>query len=342
MMPPRFWNKPVSVASIVLEPLSFVYGLAVMGRGLFSKAYTSHLPVICIGNYTLGGTGKTPTVIYAAAALTQAGHTPFVVTRGYGGKIKGPHQVVIGTDGSDDVGDEALLHARSTPTIIARSKIAGVKLAEQSGASVILLDDGMQNPSVTKTLTIAVIDAAIGFGNAKVFPSGPLRAPLFWQDKRIDAAVLIHTPDAPLHKTLARFRTYLHFTAQLAAARADWLNGARVLAFCGIGNPRKFHDTLTALSARVIKFKIYPDHYQYDGGDAKELIEEATRESLMLVTTEKDHVRLHGRAETRARLAGLANTVPIEFKPDDERGFKSLLLRAAPIQTEAPAALTAR
>ena len=342
MMPPRFWNKPVSLLSVLLWPVSFLYGLAVMGRGLLRAPYTSHMPVICIGNYTLGGTGKTPTVIYAAAALAEAGHTPFVVTRGYGGKLKGPHRVVVGTDGSDDVGDEALLHARATPTIISRDKVAGVRLAEQAGASVILLDDGMQNPRVAKTLTIAVIDAAIGFGNGQVFPSGPLRAPLFWQDKRIDAAVLIHTPDTPLHKTLARFRTYSHFTGQLAAARADWLNGARVLAFCGIGNPRKFHDTLTALSARVIKFKIYPDHYQYDGGDAKELIEEATRESLMLVTTEKDHVRLHGRAETRARLAGLANTVPIEFRPDDEKGFKSLVLRAAPIQDTAPEVLTAR
>lgn len=328
MRSPRFWHQPLSWRAVALMPFGWIYGLTVMIRGALTKPYTPNIPVLCVGNFTLGGAGKTPCVIYIAGQLRKQGHNPFIVTRGYGGRLKGPHIVNATQDSAADVGDEALLHTRHAPTIIAKDRVAGAKEAEAQGATVILLDDGMQNPRLAKTFTLAVVDTQSGVGNGMVFPAGPLRAPLAWQMKRVNAFITIGSSSPAKSPFLQRIRNKKILTARLQPISAEWINSCRVLAFCGIGQPQKFHATLMELGADIARFCAFPDHYVYGAADAKKLIADAATGNLTLVTTEKDMARLQSCGETRAQLAGLANVVAVKFIPDDTSGFDEWLTRA--------------
>lgn len=320
MRAPHFWARPAPWQAFLLFPVALLYDACVRVRFLMTAPYRAPVPVLCIGNFTLGGAGKTPAVIYLALLLKRRGLKPFIVTRGYGGKEQGPHHVEAGRDKAEAVGDEALLHARHAPTIMAKNRTAGVQAAVAQGADVVLLDDGMQNPNVAKTLTLALVDANEGIGNGKVFPAGPLRASLGWQKRLADAVIVLNGKFLP-----PALRPCRLFQASLQSVGAEWLKGTRVLAFCGIGSPRKFRATLESLGAHVVSFRAFPDHYAYDARDAKELIAEAAEKDLTLVTTEKDLVRLKSAPDTRAQLAGLANAVKIEFAPEDEQAFAALI-----------------
>lgn len=325
MKAPRFWNAPGPLG-FLLSPLGLIYALIVYLRFTFIKSRRVAKPVICVGNFTLGGTGKTPAVIYIAERLKQWGEMPFILSRGYGGRIKGPHRVDLKRDHAEDVGDEALLLAKAAPVIIGGDRIASATMAIAQGASALILDDGLQNPALKKNLDLALIDAQNGLGNRLVFPAGPLRGTLSWQKQIADAVVIIgaHTPRASLNN----FNHPTMMEASLQSQNGDWLKGARILAFCGIGNPEKFRATLQQLGAAIVHFEAYPDHYTYQARDAKYLIERATKHNLTLVTTEKDQMRLQGYPETRAQLAGLVNIVAIKFVPADADKFDALL-RAA-------------
>jgi tetraacyldisaccharide 4'-kinase len=325
MKAPRFWNAS-GLLGFLLAPLGLVYDLAVRLRFVFTKSRRVAKPVICVGNFTLGGAGKTPAVIYIAERLKQWGETPFILTRGYGGRIRGPHRVELESDQAEDVGDEALLLARVAPTIIGGDRSASAEMAILLGASVLVLDDGMQNPALKKNLNLALIDAQSGFGNRLVFPAGPLRGALSWQKQIADTVVMIDA--GARHASLNNFNHSNVMSAHLQPQNSDWLKGARVLAFCGIGNPEKFRTTLRQLGATIVHFEAYPDHYIYHARDATHLIERAACDNLTLVTTEKDHVRLQDYSETRAQLAGLANIVAIKFTPTDTGKFDSLLKAA--------------
>jgi tetraacyldisaccharide 4'-kinase len=330
MREPTFWWRSPSWMSRVLAPLGFLYG-AISGRRMLGKGHRTAVPVICVGNYSLGGAGKTPTVIALIKMLRAAGETPVVLTRGYGGRLAGPVRVDPDVHTAGDVGDEPLLLARSAAVIVSRDRVAGADAAHKVGATVIVMDDGFQNPSLQKDVSLVVIDGRRGVGNAGVFPSGPLRAPLAVQLDRTD--VLIVSGDGSAADELAEeleARGGLVLKARIVAdgdAVAS-LRGKRVLAFAGIGDPQRFFATLKASSIDVAATRAFDDHHPFTAAEIDQLIDDAREASLTLVTTEKDFVRLRGIAPDVARI----QPFPVTLAFDDEaalRHFMALRLVSA-------------
>jgi tetraacyldisaccharide 4'-kinase len=296
MREPGFWYRPASWKSRSLRPLAALYG-AVAAHRLRRKGLNAGIPVLCIGNYHGGGAGKTPVVLALAKLLHELAETPVVLTRGYRGRLKGPARVDAARHGAADVGDEPLMLAQSLPVVVSRDRADGVALAKSLTASVILMDDGFQNPAVTKDASLIVIDAVRGIGNAQVMPSGPLRAPLAAQIERTDALVVIGTGNAAdtvvgaiigQGKPVLRAR-FLPEQASLAALR-----GKRVLAFAGIGDPARFFATLREAGVDVVSARTFPDHHPLTPDEAASLVAESESGGLTLVTTEKDLARLRG------------------------------------------------
>jgi tetraacyldisaccharide 4'-kinase len=329
MREPAFWWRPAGIAAGLLSPLAAVYG-AVVERRMARPGQRAPTPTICIGNLTLGGAGKTPTAIAVARLLEAAGRRPFVLSRGYGGALDGPVRVDPAKHRAADVGDEPLLLARVAPTVVARDRVAGAVAAHDSGADVIVMDDGFQNPALAKNLAILVVDGRRGVGNGKVFPAGPLRGPLGPQLGRAQAVVVIG-PGAAGDRmaALAQERGLPAFRASLEPdpAALDALKGQQVLAFAGIGDPEKFFATLRDAGIDVRARRTFPDHHRFRRGEALDLIARAERDKLVPVTTEKDSVRLAGQGDLAA-LAGLARTLPVRLKLVDVEAFRDFVLRA--------------
>lgn len=293
MKPPQFWYQNRSIIATILSPLGSLYGAATAWRLRQSPTHRATVPVICIGNINAGGTGKTPTAIALAQRLIGFGQTPHIVSRGYGGSLNGPVQVEQNTHLANDVGDEPLLLAAFAPTWVSKNRAQGVKAAEAAGATVILLDDGFQNPSVRKDLNIVVVDAIKGFGNGRVIPAGPLREPAKAGLARADAVLAIG-PDA----ARAAFTSSLPLHCVRLNGRLDALptgmpwDGLRVLAFAGIGHPEKFFATLKVLGADVVRSEALDDHQPFTDALLTRLETEAKSRGLIMVTTEKDAARL--------------------------------------------------
>jgi tetraacyldisaccharide 4'-kinase len=326
MREPAFWWREAGLAAGLLAPLAALYG-AVASARLAQRGARAAAPVICIGNPTIGGAGKTPLTLTVARLLKAAGETPILLSRGYGGRLAGPLRVDPARHRAADVGDEPLLLARIAPTFVARDRIKGAEAAVAAGASVIVMDDGFQNPSLQKNFSVLVVDGRRGIGNGRVVPAGPLRAPLTAQLMRADALVVVGTSNAGAGvAAAARDRGVPVFHAGLApdAAVAAALAGARVLAFAGIGDPEKLFETLTAAGIAVAATRNFPDHHRYTGAEARMLCEAADREALMLVTTEKDLVRMQGDAGVAA-LAARARALPVTFTLADPEAFLRLL-----------------
>ena len=255
--------------------------------------YRSRLPVICIGNFTAGGGGKTPTAIAVAKVLMEAGERPCFLTRGYGGKTQGP--VLAAKDQSAaEVGDETLLLAVHAPTVVAADRAAGAKLIEGTDATVIVMDDGFQNPQLAKDFSLIVVDAATGLGNGLVMPAGPLRAPLDKQMPRADGLLLIGEggKTAPLAKSFEAANKPVLKARMTPRGDARWLGILPVIGFAGIANPKKFYATLSQSGARLTGTRSFPDHHPYTERQAERLLRWAREWNAMLVTTEKDWVRL--------------------------------------------------
>jgi tetraacyldisaccharide 4'-kinase len=282
-------------------------------------------PVVCVGNFTVGGAGKTPAALALARILAADGQKPVFLTRGYGGRLAGPLRVDPAVHKAGDVGDEPLLLQRAFPTIVARDRPAGARLAARESAGVIVMDDGLQNPSLAKNLALAVVDGTTGVGNGLCLPAGPLRAPLAAQWPKVDAVIVIGEgrPGAVLARE-AGARSKPVFRARLepdAAIAGQW-RGRKVLAFAGIGQPEKFFATLQRCGAAVVRSKSFPDHHPYGPEDIRAILAEAKAHDLHVVTTEKDFVRIAG-------LSGAApdtiKVLPVRLVFDNEKALRGLL-----------------
>lgn len=296
MRAPGFWwrapDRP-GVLPRVLSPLGWLYA-AGTARRLRQPGYAPQVPVICVGNLTAGGAGKTPTVIALIERLGARGHKVHVVSRGYGGSLNGPIRVEETRHTAAEVGDEPLLLSAFAPVWVARDRAAGVRAAEAAGAEVILMDDGFQNPAVRPSLSLVVVDAAKGFGNGRCIPAGPLREPVATGLARADLLLSIGDPaaqsrfDATLGTIpLPRLRGQL----QPLQMGMDW-TGQRVLAFAGIADPSRFFASLRAEGAEVIRGEALADHEMLSETLLRRLEAEAAASGAQLVTTEKDAARL--------------------------------------------------
>lgn len=313
MREPAFWYRPHSPLSHVLFPLGALYG-AVTAWRMQRDGVDAGIPVICVGNYHVGGAGKTPTVLALTKLLRELGETPVVLSRGYGGHLKGPVMVDRTRHAAADVGDEPLMMARDVPVAVARDRLDGVALAKSQGATVIVMDDGFQNPRLLKDASLIVIDSERGLGNGQVFPAGPLRAPLQAQLARTDALVLIGDGRAAndvAAELAKRDKPELRARLQPVAASLAQLSGKRVFAFAGIGDPERFFRTLRASGIEVARTRAFADHHVLSQDEIAALAADAGREQLTLVTTEKDLARLRGRADVPDGIVPFA--VQLEF-----------------------------
>jgi tetraacyldisaccharide 4'-kinase len=296
MREPAFWQPPSTWLSRLLLPLAAIYGEIAGGR-MARQGIAVGIPVLCVGNYHVGGAGKTPTTLALVALLRELGETPVVLSRGYGGQLRGPVKVDVSRHNAADVGDEPLMMARQVTVVISRDRVGGAALARSTGASVIVMDDGFQNPAVAKDASIIVIDGDRGLGNGRVLPAGPLRAPLDLQIARTDALVIVGNGAAAAGvASLVASKGGPVLTARLVTDEASLsaLRGKRVLAFAGIGDPGRFFRTLRNAGVDVVIEKAFPDHHPYASADIDALAAQAQRDGLTLVTTEKDLVKLRG------------------------------------------------
>jgi len=323
MREPAFWWREGSLASALLAPLAAVYGAIAKWR-LARPGRRPGVPVVCIGNLTVGGAGKTPTALIVARMLATAGERPMFLSRGYGGALAGPLIVDPARHRARAVGDEPLLLARTAPTIVARDRVKGAGIA--ASASAIVMDDGFHNPSLAKDFSVLVVDARRGIGNGRVIPAGPLRAPLDAQLARAHALVVVGPATGGSAITeIARDRDIPVFRASLQADSAfiAGLAGHRLLAFAGIGDPQKFFATLAEAGAALAATRSFADHHRYTRREAAALCEEADRKGLTLVTTEKDLARLSGEEQP---LSARARALPVTLVFEDAARFESLLL----------------
>lgn len=329
MRAPAFWaGRTPSWTANLLRPAASLYG-AVAARRLRRPSARAALPVVCVGNFTIGGAGKTPTALAIAGLLRRMGHRPALLSRGYGGRLAGPVRVDPAAHGPDQVGDEPLLLARAHPTVVSRDRPAGARLCAELGATVVVMDDGLQNPSLVKDLAVAVVDGERGLGNGLCLPAGPLRAPLAAQWPLVQAVILVGPGEAGTAVAgeaqaggVGVIRAALEPDPAVAAALA----GRRVLAVAGIAHPAKFFATLARCGALIEGERAFPDHHPYAASDLEALAARAARDGLMLVTTEKDAVKLQRLAQP----SGLAVTaLPVTLVFEDEALVTAMLERLA-------------
>ena len=310
MRPPPFWYDRRGALAYLLSPIGHLYAAAGTWRRRHATPFRCGLPVICIGNVTAGGTGKTPIAIDLARRLADRGQSPHILVRGYGGRTKGPHRVDPNLDDARTVGDEALLLARTAPTWVGGDRAASARLAAEAGATAIVMDDGFQNPGLYKDCAVLVVDAESGIGNGLALPAGPMRE---WWDPaaaRAQAAVVMEAPDIQTgddatlrvrHPDLSAIkgpvlRARLAADPALIASQQD----RRVVAFAGIGRPHKFFDSLRSAGFDLAEAVPFPDHHPYGPADLQSLADLADHFDAALWTTEKDYVRLPPSFRTRA------------------------------------------
>ena len=290
MREPEFWKGDGNPwPARALMPAGAIYALATVFRRWRNRPYRPPVPVVVAGGLTLGGSGKTPLALALADRL--AAREPHFITRGYGGRAKGPLRVDPQRQSAAEVGDEPLLLARRAPTWVARNRAAGARAAIAAGAGLVILDDGFQNPFLAKDLALLSIDGEAGLGNGHVFPAGPLREPLAFALRRA-AAVIRIGDDLVGVERLVRGRCPIIPARLVPVPEAAELAGKRIFAFTGIGRPEKFFASLRAIGAQLVTTRAFPDHHPYTVTEAAGLLSEATQMNALPVTTAKDQVRL--------------------------------------------------
>lgn len=292
---PAFWYRPAtspaSMAEIALTPLTWLYEAGRKIRNSGIKTEKANIPVLCVGNIVSGGSGKTPAVS-ALRELLRANNlskTPFILSRGYGGTLPGPVLVDHDTHRFSEVGDEPLLLAKKGQVIISRNRPEGAKIAERCGADLILMDDGFQNPSLRKNLSFLVIDGPGGLGNGKLLPAGPLREPLNEALERTDAIILIGEDQRSITNKIPA-----HIPVFGASIKPRLIPDSQknYIAFAGLGRPEKFKKTLEDCGLKLAAFHAFADHHPYTEGEMQKLLQEANLKKAVLITTEKDWVRI--------------------------------------------------
>jgi len=291
---PVFWGEPPGFLASLLSPIGAAYDTAGRLRRTMSRSYRATVPVVCVGNLVAGGAGKTPVALSLASWLVERGIPVHVVTRGYGGRLPGPVRVDPTRHDARAVGDEAVLLATRAPCWVARDRAAGVRAAVVDGAGAILLDDGLQNPTVAKTLGLIVVDSGYGFGNGRVIPAGPLRENLRRGLARVDAVVLLAAQGDAANGAagLPPGCGVPVLNAVLAPVNGERLAGMRLLAFAGIARPDKFFAALRALSTSLVSTRAFPDHHPFRVAELEALRRDAELSGARLITTAKDIVRV--------------------------------------------------
>ncbi|MEI8321127.1 MAG: tetraacyldisaccharide 4'-kinase [Alphaproteobacteria bacterium] len=316
---PKFWLEKNSLLAWILFPLGLLYSVASWLRCVLVKPYKAPCPIICVGNATVGGAGKTPTVL-AIAHLLQKNHQKVAcLSRGYGGRLKGPVQVNSAHHKAPDTGDEPLLLAQVAPTWVAKDRRKGA--LSIGSVDAILMDDGYQNPGLYKDLNLLVIDGPRGFGNGFVFPAGPLRGPLNHTLKQADAVVVIGRPSAEVTKVLKNVKQPT-FQATLEPKESlKKFQNKKFIAFCGLATPDKFFQTLKDHKVKTLKEISFPDHYLFSDPDLETLLTLSQEQKAPLLTTEKDWVRLPDFYRK------LVIPFPIVLKWEQEEKFESFLMK---------------
>lgn len=323
MRPPAFWSNPPEAPgwqARLLAPLGALAALSTRRRVARSAEYDAPVPVICVGNAHMGGTGKTPAVMLLAGRLGERGHAVHIVSRGYHGSLKGPVRVDERRHTAAEAGDEPLLLSAFAPVWVAEDRAAGVRAAVEAGAGVVVLDDGLQNPSVVKDAAILTVNAAEAFGNARVAPAGPLREPVGEALKRVDMVLSIADPSA--QEAFTR-RWPMPVPVMRAVLRPlstgmDW-SGLQAFAFAGIGRPERFFRTLEGLGADLRGRVALDDHQTLTEALLRRI--ELDAAGAQLVTTEKDAVRLP--PAWRAKVL----TLPVRLEPEDWSPADTLFAR---------------
>ena len=331
MKTPAFWYRPSDFRGYLLAPVGQLYRAAGMLRRAVTKPYRAPVPVICVGNVVAGGAGKTPTALALASLLQLRGSNPAFVLRGYGGLETGPLRVDPERHNVRDVGDESLVLACAAPCWIGRNRAAAVRAAVPH-ASHIIMDDGLQNPTVAPTKSLLVIDARTSLGNGHIIPAGPLRETLGDALKRIHAVLLIEThdnnTDAPqtmsaaerlkkeLPATIPLFRAHLK-----AGLPENFSNDRACLAFAGIGHPDKFFNSCLEAGLKLAETRSFPDHHLFSGADLGALADHAMAHNLQLITTAKDWVRLPNAFRNNVAV------LPVEMVFEDKESLLHLLLQ---------------
>ncbi len=340
--PPSWWYGPDTprnrATAAALAPLAAVYAAAAARRFAKTAPFRAPFPVVCVGNLTAGGTGKTPLARALGALATRLGRRPAFLTRGYKGRVSGPVWVEAAAHTARDVGDEPLLLARDLPTVVSRDRAAGARFIAETRPDIdlVVMDDGLQNPALFKDFAIAVVDGRRGIGNGRVIPAGPLRAALDFQRGLVDL-VIVNRSSAPGGNAgldlAAVFDPPVEAIDMRIAPRTPlWRDEVgRAVAYAGIGNPENFFDTLRALGIELAETRAFPDHHNWRDADILDLIGRARRHGVPLVTTEKDHARLDPRQSAQASLAAASRVLEIDvlFEKDDLAALEGRLAALA-------------
>jgi tetraacyldisaccharide 4'-kinase len=320
---PDFWWKKPGFPAWAFAPLSWIYGRVAARRMQNASAARAPLPVICVGNFTVGGSGKTPLALALAKAAKSAGFKPGFITRGHGGTIK-QTRLAGEKDTASTIGDEAMLLARAAPVAVGADRLSGAKLLAEAGCTIAIMDDGFQSRTIAIDHAIIAVDARRGIGNGYVMPSGPLRAPLSVQMPFADQVVVVgegEGGDAVVRiasragKPVAR--------ALLKPGNIGKVKGQNVMAFAGIADPEKFYATLRSIGANIVKTRSFPDHHAFAESELKSLMDDAG--DLLLVTTEKDAVRISGLSGFQAQFLDRLITVPVQIILSDDAVMKRAL-----------------
>ena len=313
----------------MLAPVALLYDSVSRLNSWLTTPMPSPVPVLCVGNLVAGGAGKTPTVIALAELLSAHGIPTHILTRGYGGRLSGPLRVDLAHHTAADVGDEALLLARVATTWIGADRRVTAHRAAEAGAKLVIMDDGFQNPNLRKDLSLVVIDGAVGLGNGRIIPAGPLREDPARALTRADAVLIMGDDMASVADRIISLapRGLPILTARLEPDETGAkLAAKRVFAFAGIARPEKFFASLRAAGCEVAGTRVFPDHHQFRTSDLAALRIAARDAGAILVTTEKDYVRLS--AEEAAAIQVLA----VRAAWRDEDSVAALL---APLEAKA-------